>query len=147
MLYFVQNSLLPLLCRDHSPLRGRGVIVLLLPLWIGKSATFRRICQSSGANVLDRRQVRTCFATVCPDYERRDRRTGKKAAAAWVAAKLLLMIGARGNIHTETFRAFTEEEYRIPYSISSMKYSLPLPSGKIYQGWKESPIVPVHQYI
>ena len=63
------------------------------------------------------------------------------------AAKLLLMIGAQGSIHTETFRAFTEEEYRIPYSISSMKYSSPLPSGKIYQGWKESPIVPVHQYI
>ena len=28
------------------------------------------------------------------------------------AAKLLLMIGAQGSIHTETFRAFTEEEYR-----------------------------------
>jgi uncharacterized protein with GYD domain len=27
-------------------------------------------------------------------------------------AKLLLIIGAQGNIHTETFRAFTEEEYR-----------------------------------
>ena len=28
------------------------------------------------------------------------------------AAKLLLMIGAQGNIHTETFRAFTEDEFR-----------------------------------
>jgi len=28
------------------------------------------------------------------------------------AAKLLLMIGAQGNIRTETFRAFTEDEYR-----------------------------------
>jgi len=28
------------------------------------------------------------------------------------AAKLLLTIGAQGNIRTETFRAFTEEEYR-----------------------------------
>ena len=28
------------------------------------------------------------------------------------AAKLLLMIGSQGNIRTETFRAFTEEEYR-----------------------------------
>jgi len=28
------------------------------------------------------------------------------------AAKLLLMIGAQGNIQTETFRAFTEDEYR-----------------------------------
>jgi len=27
-------------------------------------------------------------------------------------AKLLLAIGAQGNIRTETFRAFTEEEYR-----------------------------------
>ena len=27
-------------------------------------------------------------------------------------AKLLLMIGAQGNIRTETFRAFTEDEYR-----------------------------------
>jgi uncharacterized protein with GYD domain len=27
-------------------------------------------------------------------------------------AKLLLVIGAQGNIHTETFRAFTEDEYR-----------------------------------
>ena len=27
-------------------------------------------------------------------------------------AKLLLVIGAQGNIKTETFRAFTEEEYR-----------------------------------
>ena len=26
--------------------------------------------------------------------------------------KLLLMIGSQGNIRTETFRAFTEEEYR-----------------------------------
>ena len=28
------------------------------------------------------------------------------------AAKLLMMIGAQGNIRTETFRAFTEDEYR-----------------------------------
>jgi uncharacterized protein with GYD domain len=28
------------------------------------------------------------------------------------AAKLLLMIAAQGNIRTETFRAFTEDEYR-----------------------------------
>jgi uncharacterized protein with GYD domain len=28
------------------------------------------------------------------------------------AAKLLMTIGAQGNIRTETFRAFTEEEYR-----------------------------------
>jgi len=28
------------------------------------------------------------------------------------AAKLILMIGAQGNIHTETFRAFPEDEYR-----------------------------------
>src|SRR3990172_2425905 len=28
------------------------------------------------------------------------------------AARLLLMIGAQGNIHTETFRAFTEDEFR-----------------------------------
>jgi uncharacterized protein with GYD domain len=28
------------------------------------------------------------------------------------AAKLLLMIGAQGSIRTETFRAFTEDEYR-----------------------------------
>lgn len=27
-------------------------------------------------------------------------------------AKLLLVIGAQGNIKTETFRAFTEEEFR-----------------------------------
>jgi uncharacterized protein with GYD domain len=27
-------------------------------------------------------------------------------------AKLLLVIGGQGNIHTETFRAFTEDEYR-----------------------------------
>ena len=27
-------------------------------------------------------------------------------------AKLLLVIGAQGNIRTETFRAFTEDEYR-----------------------------------
>jgi uncharacterized protein with GYD domain len=27
-------------------------------------------------------------------------------------AKLVLMIGAQGNIRTETFRAFTEDEYR-----------------------------------
>ena len=28
------------------------------------------------------------------------------------AAKLLLTIGTQGNIRTETFRAFTEDEYR-----------------------------------
>jgi len=28
------------------------------------------------------------------------------------AAKLILMIGSQGNVHTETFRAFAEGEYR-----------------------------------
>ena len=31
---------------------------------------------------------------------------------AETAAKLLLMIAAQGNVRTETFRAFTEDEYR-----------------------------------
>ncbi len=29
-----------------------------------------------------------------------------------IAAKLALFIGSRGSVHTETLRAFTEEEYR-----------------------------------
>ena len=64
--------------------------------------TAKKVFQSMGAEIkawyLTLGQYDAVVISEAPDDE-----TG---------TKLLLMIGAQGNIRTETFRAFTEEEYR-----------------------------------